>query len=147
MSDKFFDKDNNFILWKDKGDLTEASKYVGDNRSSIGVGESLVTKIAKGKIDIGRTYGLTVNWGKCGGTEDKIVTYEKGEGIWIPKEFLAQGLNSDNTSKIGDPTNTEVGFHWRWNGENSNFPVLTYKLPADTHSESGKSPQEQPQNL
>ena len=133
MSDKFFDKDNNFILWKDKGDLTEASKYVGDNRSSIGVGESLVTKIAKGKIDIGRTYGLVdsdsleVNWGKCGGTEDVIVTYNEGDDLWIPKAFLASGFNSDGSRKASATNKTDVGY--KWSGYDSSIAV--WKLPQN----------------
>lgn len=140
MSDKFFDKDNNFILWKDKGDLTEASKYVGDNRSSIGVGESLVTKIAKGKVDIGRTYGMvnkgsvTVNWGKCGGTEDVIVTYNEGDDLWIPKAFLWEPyLNKENDASIDEYVSgkTSVGYvGWVHISKTlSNSCIFVYKLP------------------
>lgn len=47
------------------------------------------------------TLPLTVNWGKCGGTEDVIVNYDKDEGLWIPKEFLEAGFNA--TTLVANP--------------------------------------------
>ena len=145
MSDKFFDKDNNFIMWKDKGDLTEASKYVGENRRSIGIGESLATKIAKGKVDIDRTYGwvdkpLTVNWGKCGGTEDVIVTYNGGDSLWIPNAFLAQGTNGTSNQPKPDALyladgvtkDTSVGYK-TWFGRRD-CDGVTERQPCDSNS-------------
>lgn len=94
------------------------------------------------------TLPLTVNWGKCGGTEDVIVNYDKDEGLWIPKEFLTQGWGSTYSPKAdalflsdGVTKDTSVGyktwFGWGDKGDvttrqsisYSELYVTVYKLP------------------
>lgn len=131
VNDDSFDGCNpiNVIVPKDKVDL-----YKNSDSWSGFVG----TKNSK----------LTVNWGKCGGTEDVIVNYDKDEGLWIPKEFLTLGKSlsglmaytgdqlflSDNVTK-----DTSVGYK-TWFGETdygnrtirntrSYYHINIYKLP------------------
>lgn len=70
---------------------------------------------------------MTVNWGKCGGTEDVIVEYKEGEGLWIPKAFLEQAYTDDTYSALKSTSNsTDVGYKTRLYDM-----VLVYKLPQE----------------
>lgn len=68
--------------------------------------------------------GITVNWGRCGGTEDVEITYNIGEPLWIPKAFLAQAFNSDYTALQSDNfSDHSVGYKGNRNH------ICIYKLP------------------
>ena len=120
VNDDAFDGCNpiNVIVPKDKVDLYKNSDSWSTQGSICGMKDS-----------------ITVNWGKCGGTSDVIATYKKGEGIWIPKAFLAQAYDPSTKTLYGTESTVygdgSVGYYcYDWMG-NGGYPIAVYVLPQD----------------
>lgn len=79
---------------------------------------------------------LVVNWGRCGGTSDVIVTYNIGDPIWVPRGFLVRSFMASSLSYNDAKTNTpcdatnSVGLHCVLKTTSSGYNFV-YKLPQN----------------
>lgn len=86
---------------------------------------------------VGTDGTLTVNWGKCGGTEDVIVTYREGEGIWIPNAFLRQAFDyTFRWHPIGEGSTNyyvgeEIGFRGGYFSTSTSSGLAVYNIPQE----------------
>ena len=85
---------------------------------------------------VGTDGTLTVNWGKCGGTEDVIVTYREG-GIWIPNAFLRQAFDyTFRWHPIGEGSTNyyvgeEIGFRGGYFSTSTSSGLAVYNIPQE----------------
>lgn len=81
---------------------------------------------------------LTVDWGTGTGG---VVTYNAGEGLYIPKEFLQSGFNSSSCQPNADVLDGEVGYQTWFSSKDyrgterpsspETYYICVYKLPQN----------------